>query len=200
MQLLGVSHWEAKQGRSRTEVLEWVLPQTGPSPPDGPLSSCSSSQLCYCCDWGAGLGVRGFTWDEALLLCLAILESRSWLDLISPFFSSLPHSSLSHSSFWLTAARTRCSVIPAAFFCFVSSQPMCHTHPTPLLYSVSACSPRTKCQAFIRNKQLSSLLWGEMKTEWMQKKDEVRKNVEQGWQQVLNHSRLTLTLNQKIPF
>lgn len=69
---------------------------------------------------------------------------------------------------------------------------MCHTHVTPhlspsslLLSHISLFSRRAKCQAFIRDKQLSPLLGGveeKKKTEWRQKKREmVEEMVEELW-------------------
>lgn len=63
---------------------------------------------------------------------------------------------------------------------------MCHTHITPhpppprsslLLSHISLFSRRAKCQAFIRDKQLSPLLGGveeKNQTEWRQKKREIK--------------------------
>lgn len=130
--------------------------------------------------------MRGFTWGKPCLLCLGVLESRSRLDLI---FSLLPPTLPSSST--VAAAKKPLLFNPCCLFHFSLSRPMCRTHPTPLHpppsffpspHSLSPMSPfsrRAKCQAFIRDKQLSPLLGGEKRrqTEWRQEKREMEEKL-----------------------
>lgn len=153
-QLLGVR----RRGQTRC-----TLGGGGSIPALGPLSLLRSVIVLTEVEWWRGGGSRGV---KPCLLCLGVLESRSRLDLIfTPSSSVLPRLPRSPPSLLPHPPLPPLFNPPLPFSLLpVSTERTRPCTPTPLtptfVTAVSPVSRCTKCQPFIRDKQLSPSLGG----------------------------------------